>query len=48
MFKWIHGGPWQLIMEERRLKMESGKVCRPVAVDLHHFDEEQVPGTNPH
>jgi hypothetical protein len=41
MFKWILGGPWKLIMEERRLKMKSGRVFRPVVADLYHFDEEQ-------
>jgi hypothetical protein len=48
MFKWILGGPWKLIMEERRLKMESGKVFRPVVADLHYLDEEQDPGPDPH
>jgi hypothetical protein len=32
-------------MYERRLKMES---WRPVVADLHHFDEEQDPGPDPH
>jgi hypothetical protein len=33
-------------MKARRLKIKPWRVCRPVAADSHHLDEEQDP--NPH
>jgi len=34
---------WRLKMEPWMLKMEPWRICRPVVVDSHHFDEEQFP-----
>jgi hypothetical protein len=41
--KWSRDGPWSLIMDAWRLKMEACIVCRPVVANLHHLDEEQDP-----
>ncbi len=30
-------------MEARRLKMDAGRVCRPVVADSHHLEEEEDP-----
>ncbi len=39
--KWSCGGPWTP-------KMEAWRVCRPVAANSHHLNEEQDPDANPH
>jgi hypothetical protein len=46
MLEWSHGGPWTLIMEAWKLKMEPWRISRPLFADFHDFDEKQIP--DPH
>jgi len=39
-----YGGSWSLATEAWRLKIEPWRVCRPIVVYLHRFNEEQDPG----
>jgi hypothetical protein len=34
--------------EPRRFTLESSRVCRPVAIVWHQFDEKPYPAPNPH